>query len=199
MLIYLYKRNLPWEYKINNIYNQYLEIMLIKETNGFGKLFEGIPKEFEEFIKYTRKLKFEQDPDYSYLRSLLNKFIINNENLTFSWIISKSRGELLGIPRHYSKKKSSPQYRILKHLKEKKKERIKRGIISDVDFNQRTSLFLSSNTSEISALKKNNTIVYSENCYLGDNNDIKKSLVIKDTERKKKIGKNHRLKIYQIY
>lgn len=29
---------------------------------------------------------------------------------------------------------------------------------------------------------------------MGDNNDIKKSLVIKDTERKKKIGKNHRLK-----
>ena len=110
MLIYLYKRNLPWEYDFGHITRkQYLEIMSIKDTNGFGKLFKGIPKEFEEFIKYSRNLKFEQDPDYSYLRSLLSKVIFINEKVTFSWINSKKRENLLGIPRSHSRKRTSPQ------------------------------------------------------------------------------------------
>ena len=123
LLIYLYKRELPWANSFKDITNkQYLELMIIKETNGFGKLFKGIPKEFEEFILYSRNLKFEQDPDYSYLRSLLSKVILNKENLTFSWIRPQNREKLVGIPRSHSRKKTSPQYRILQSLNE---ERIK--------------------------------------------------------------------------
>ena len=136
MLISLYKRNLPWEYNFNNITNkQYLELLIIKETNAFGKLFKGMPKEFEEYTKYTRNLKFEQDPDYSYLRSLLSKVIFNNEKVTFSWISPKNREKLTGIPRSHSRKKTSPQYRILKSLKEERIKRLKRGFTSDININ----------------------------------------------------------------
>ena len=189
MLIYLYKRELPWVNSFKDINNkQYLELMLIKETNGFGKLFQGIPKEFEEFIKYSRNLKFEQDPDYSYLRSLLNKIILNKENLTFSWIDSRNRGELIGIPRSHSKKKASPQIRILKGLKEGIISKIKRGTISEDDFHQRKNFCLTSNTSEISALNENNnTLAYSENAFFDDNSNISKHLVTEDIEREEKM------------
>jgi hypothetical protein len=91
------------------------------------KLYKGIPKEIEEFVKYSKNLKFEQDPDYSYLRSLfttiLMSFTFNYRKLAFSWIKSKDE-KLLGIPRNRSFRKSSPHYRILQSIKERKKKQL---------------------------------------------------------------------------
>jgi hypothetical protein len=35
-----------------------------------GELCEGIPQSFMEYIKYCRGLKFEERPNYNYLRQL---------------------------------------------------------------------------------------------------------------------------------
>ena len=192
ILIYLYKRNLPWEKNFNIITNiQYLELMLLKETNAFGKLFKGMPKEFEEFIKYSRNLKFEQDPDYSYLRSLLSKVIFNNEKVTFSWISSKNREKLIGIPRSHSRKKASPQYRILKSLKEERIKRLKRGSTSEININKVTSFFLPKYTSEFSVPKQNDTNFNSEKVFNDDNSDLNKNLQTKDSEKEEKIKRKN--------
>jgi len=188
MLISLYKRNLPWEYNFSNITKkQYFDLLIMKETNAFGKLFKGMPKEFEEYIKYTRNLKFEQDPDYSYLRSLLSKVIFNNEKVTFSWISSKNREKLAGIPRSHSRKKTSPQYRILKSLKEERIKRLKRGSTSDININKMASIFLPKYTSEFSVPEQNDTNFYSERAINDDNSDLNKNLLIKDSEKEEKI------------
>jgi len=122
MLIYLLKRDLPWQETFANLNrSKYFELLYLKDTDGCGKLFKNIPNEFSEYIKYTRKLKFEENPDYSYLRSLFNKVIFNNnfnyKKVTFSWINSKNK-ELLGIPKNNSKRKESPQSRLLKMIEE---------------------------------------------------------------------------------
>ena len=56
-------------------------------------LCEGLPEEFKELIKYSRELKFEQEPDYDYLSELLKKVSEKNridiDKVKYDWIIKK--------------------------------------------------------------------------------------------------------------
>ena len=127
MLIYLIKKELPWDFidKENNLtISKYIKLVNLKYTNDYGKLFNGIPSEFKEFIQYAKNLKFEQDPNYSYLRSILNKIIDDNnfsyERYYFSWINFVKKDENLSVPKkHYSKMKGLHQ-RILQSLEKNK-------------------------------------------------------------------------------
>ena len=126
MLIVLLKRNIPLNISFKNYNKQkFIELLNLKKTGE--KLYRGLPEEIGEFIKYSKNLKFEQDPDYSYLRSLFTKILMSNtlnyQKLTFSWIKSKDK-KLLGIPRNISFRKSSPQYRILQNIKEIRKNQL---------------------------------------------------------------------------
>ena len=52
-------------------------------------LCKGLPNEFIDYMKYTKKLNFEQEPDYNYLLGLFQTILSKNEfkkNLTFFWI-----------------------------------------------------------------------------------------------------------------
>ena len=126
LLIVLIKRNIPLNVTFKNFNKEkFTELLNLKKTGE--KLYRGIPKEIKEFMKYSKNLKFEQDPDYSYLRSLFTNILmsttLNYKKLTFSWIKSKDK-KLLGNPRNYSFRKSSPQYRILQNIKEKRKNQL---------------------------------------------------------------------------
>jgi serine/threonine protein kinase len=129
MLIYLLKRKLPWPNNFKGLKRQqYLDLVHSKETNDDGKIFNNLPEELVNYIKYTKNLKFEQDPDYSYLRYLLRKILfninLNYKKLSFSWINSQNR-ELSGYPKKNSaSRKSSPYYRIFQSIKEKKLKKI---------------------------------------------------------------------------
>ena len=90
LLLYLMKGNLPWD----NVYgkNENEEILLIYKIKKFMKpelLFMNLPKETAQFFKYCKKLEYEQQPDYAYLKSLLLDILnISNEknDLNFSWV-----------------------------------------------------------------------------------------------------------------
>ena len=74
VLIFLYKRNLPWNNKFSDLtVNQYLNVIYTKETNDNGKLFNDLPQEIIDFMKYTQRLKFEEDPNYT----LMKQYFIN--------------------------------------------------------------------------------------------------------------------------
>ena len=125
MLIYLLKRDIPWNSSFKDLNKEkYYNLIYLKDTNSNGELFKGLPDELIEYIKYSRSLKFEQDPDYTYLRSLFKKILLRSDSennlLTFSWIDPKDKN-LLGIPKNNSKRKQTPQNRILKNLNEKRK------------------------------------------------------------------------------
>jgi serine/threonine protein kinase len=88
-LLYMIRGNLPWhiDEKLDNHRN--IKLILNQKLNiKRDYLFREVPAEFESFFKYTRKLMYDQTPNYSYLKSLLSKFA-NSEPLhfNFDWIV----------------------------------------------------------------------------------------------------------------
>ena len=116
MLIYLYKRNLPWESNFLNLNKEkYYQLIKLKETNGFKKLFKDIPGKLSEYINYSRNLKFEEKPNYDYLRSLFTKIISKNQ------IHYKIIPSLVNTRKSISPKKNDMENKILQ-LQDKKEE-----------------------------------------------------------------------------
>lgn len=98
MLVFLIKMDLPWlcveklklKKEEKNARMLCMKIDILPEN-----MCSGIPKEFCEYIKYCRKLSFEQAPNYNYLRHLFLDIIKNKGNfhdyklinfMKFSWI-----------------------------------------------------------------------------------------------------------------
>ena len=93
-LIYLAKNHLPWvgtdslkldkEIIVQAVYK-------LKSSATPEQLCEGLPEEFLEYIKYAKKLLFEEDPDYLYMKSLFTSYLSRNElknDLLFFWVIN---------------------------------------------------------------------------------------------------------------
>ena len=122
ILIFFLKGELPWQQKCEVINKaNYNELIHLKETDDNEKLFQNIPEEIVEYVKYTKNMKFEQNPDYSYLHSLFNKLLskksLNLRKLTFSWIDPKNK-DLLGMPKSNSRRKPSHHKRLLNSIQE---------------------------------------------------------------------------------
>jgi hypothetical protein len=91
MLIFLAIEDLPWlrieDLNISKII-KFKKIYNLKKTTSVEKLCEGLPEEFAKYINYSRKLDFEEDPDYDYLRSLFSSILVKNQeknDLNFFW------------------------------------------------------------------------------------------------------------------
>jgi len=67
-----------------------------KIASPIDVLCKGFPDEFASFINYTRDLKFDDRPDYSYLKRLL-KGIADKEkfelDFMFDWVVKKKETE----------------------------------------------------------------------------------------------------------
>lgn len=101
VLVSLTGNRLPWQgYSIHGpkAKSNYEKILEIKKISNPKVICNLLPEEFEEYIKYCRKLNFEQDPDYEYLRNLfrnvLNQYD-NINNLSFSWLNAKKRTKVI--------------------------------------------------------------------------------------------------------
>ena len=97
MLIFFANDNLPWmkfeDLNINKA-KKCLKIYNSKKTISVEKLCKGLPEEFIQYINYTRKLEFEEDPNYDYLRKLFLTILFKNQeknDLKFFWIINKKK------------------------------------------------------------------------------------------------------------
>ena len=94
ILVYFMKGNLPWQgLKARNVKEKYEKIKEKKISTNLDDLCQGLPDEFKTFIQYARDLKFEDRPDYSYLREIIRQ-ICEKEHLTFNynkydWILKK--------------------------------------------------------------------------------------------------------------
>ena len=82
MIIYLAKNNLPWinleKSKLEK--NKIIQVIYkIKNSITSEQLCKDLPEEFNIFIKYVRNLKFEQKPDYFYLKGLFISVLSRNE------------------------------------------------------------------------------------------------------------------------
>ena len=124
VILFLYKRNLPWNFSFSSLNkNTYNELVKSKESNHNGEIFKDIPEEIIEFVKYSQNLKFEEDPDYNYMKGLFKKLLIKNncnfQKINFCWINPNDKDQ-----RPFSKNKLgtkiNPRFRILENLKNKR-------------------------------------------------------------------------------
>ena len=99
VLIYLAKCGwMPWKIyteknkiNLNDIEKIIRKIKLETTEENFCK---GLPDEFINYLKYVKKLEFEQEPDYKYLTNLFSSILAKNEfkkNITFFWIRKSSK------------------------------------------------------------------------------------------------------------
>ena len=98
VLMYFLRGNLPWQgLKLYKGDDRYKKIYEVKKDTSAEELCLGYPKQFCEYIKYTRNLSFEQEPNYNYLRKLINnvmdKYEYNNDFL-YDWGLNKIKGKL---------------------------------------------------------------------------------------------------------
>ena len=144
VMIYLaLRRYLPWiGLRSMKKLERYRQIYKMKKEISEKKLCQGLPNEFVEYMKYTKKLGFEEDPNYNYLRglfiNLLNKYNFKND-FNFSWISLKGQKSVqIFIQRNnLNKRKLSPGQKIVRQIqnsqeKENKIENIKKEKIINI-------------------------------------------------------------------
>ena len=83
LIVYLALGELPWQGYISyDNRDKYYKIKEIKKKTTPKQLCKDLPGEFEEYINYTRNLKYEEIPNYQYLKNL---FINVLKNLKFKF------------------------------------------------------------------------------------------------------------------
>jgi len=85
VLMYFLRGSLPWQgLQTNNKEDRYKRITEKKQHTSAEELCQGFPQEFCDYVNYTRKLKFEEQPDYSYLRDLF-KNVLSKHGMAYDY------------------------------------------------------------------------------------------------------------------
>ena len=124
LLIDLYTQQLPWSNVVGkNPYEIAKKVYNLKKFVLIDVLCKDLPKEMIEFISYTKSLKFEEDPNYSYLSNILKTILhkIDNINkMNFSWASNTLRKHKSNININLMKKKRiSPFKKIIRAFEAK--------------------------------------------------------------------------------
>ena len=71
LIIYLYKGSLPWsEIKSSNIHQSWDKVETIRKIVSNDYICRGMPQEMNIYMNYINNLKYDERPDYEYLRQL---------------------------------------------------------------------------------------------------------------------------------
>jgi len=93
LFMYFLRGRLPWQnLKAKNIKEKYEKIREKKIMTKIEDLCKGFPEEFGQYCSYCRLLKFEDKPDYSFLRSLFKNLFKSLEyeyDYQFDWIVGQ--------------------------------------------------------------------------------------------------------------
>mmetsp|Transcript_9219 Transcript_9219/g.8105 ORF Transcript_9219/g.8105 Transcript_9219/m.8105 type:complete len:112 (+) Transcript_9219:796-1131(+) len=83
--------------KANNKKEKYEKIMEKKLGTPIEILCKGFPNEFVTYLSYCRNLKFEDKPDYSYLKALFKDLFVKSGyewDYQYDWnIVAKKKKE----------------------------------------------------------------------------------------------------------
>eukprot|EP00732_Lithocolla_globosa_P003652 Lithocolla_globosa_v1_NODE_3015_length_1794_cov_301.641173.p1 type:complete len:340 gc:universal NODE_3015_length_1794_cov_301.641173:1591-572(-) len=103
VLMYFNRGSLPWQgLRAHTKKHKYEKISERKLSTKIEILCRGFPKEFADYLVYTRSLQFDDKPDYAYLRKLFRDLFIR-EGLTydnvFDWTILQYKSSSTAVPR----------------------------------------------------------------------------------------------------
>ncbi|KAJ3109907.1 casein kinase I [Phlyctochytrium bullatum] len=92
VFMYFLRGHLPWQgLKAATNKQKYEKIGEKKQTTAIKDLCEGFPEEFAEYLRYARDLKFEETPDYDYLRGLFDQVLAKVNEIddgVFDWMVA---------------------------------------------------------------------------------------------------------------
>ncbi|PLW12456.1 hypothetical protein PCANC_20352 [Puccinia coronata f. sp. avenae] len=100
--IYFLRGSLPWQgLKAATKKQKYDRIMEKKMTEPTEFLCRGFPKEFAIYLNYSRSLRFDDKPDYDYLRKLFRDVFVREgfaDNYEYDWSLKISNSEESAVP-----------------------------------------------------------------------------------------------------
>ena len=171
MLIYLFKQKLPWDHINCKNYNDLAQkIYEIKCLIPIKMLCEDLPKEMMEYMGYARNLKFEEEPNYDYLKKILETMLerINAVNdLHFSWINQTLiRNSLPNKICANKRNKISPFSRIIKNIQNQDNN------YSDIN-TLKKDIFVPEESTKIQKLMTKNKQAFSSKCSVDKNIKVK--------------------------
>jgi len=92
-MLYFCRGSLPWQgLKAATKKQKYDRIMEKKMTTPTEVLCRGFPNEFAIYLNYTRSLRFDDKPDYSYLRKIFRDLFVREGfqyDYVFDWTVYK--------------------------------------------------------------------------------------------------------------
>merc|ERR1719197_1558532 len=107
--MYFNRGSLPWQgLKAATKKQKYEKISEKKMSTPVEVLCKGFPAEFAMYLNYCRGLRFEEAPDYMYLRQLfriLFRTLNHQYDYTFDWTMLKQKAAAsaaVGVPRRHT-------------------------------------------------------------------------------------------------
>jgi len=89
VLIYLMKGVLPWQGLQAKSRNEKYRLIMQRKTDvSIEELCTGLPTQLGHFLRYARSLRFEEAPDYKYLRRLMKEALVTQGHVydcEFDW------------------------------------------------------------------------------------------------------------------
>ena len=93
VMLYFCRGSLPWQgLKAATKKQKYDRIMEKKMTTPTEVLCRGFPNEFAIYLNYTSSLRFDDKPDYSYLRKIFRDLFVREGfqyDYVFDWTVYK--------------------------------------------------------------------------------------------------------------
>lgn len=86
VLMYFNRGSLPWQgLRAATKRQKYERISEKKMSTPIEELCRGFPAEFATYLNYCRTLRFDEKPDYSYLRQLLRN-LFHRQGFTYDYV-----------------------------------------------------------------------------------------------------------------
>jgi serine/threonine protein kinase len=113
VLMYFNRGSLPWQgLRAATKRQKYERISEKKMSTPIEELCRGFPAEFATYLNYCRTLRFDEKPDYSYLRQLLRN-LFHRQGFTydyvFDWNLLKFGGKRGAVDAEQDKAGAFPQ------------------------------------------------------------------------------------------
>ena len=99
VILYFFRKKLPWQgLKCKDKNEKHAKIKELKMSITPEKLFEGIPKEFSDYLTMVKKLGFEDEPAYKSYIQMFNKLFKAKEfemDYIYDWVTVKNNTNIL--------------------------------------------------------------------------------------------------------
>ncbi|KAI3878492.1 hypothetical protein MKX03_007272, partial [Papaver bracteatum] len=102
VLMYFLRGSLPWQgLRAGTKKQKYEKISEKKVSTSIEALCRGYPSEFASYFHYCRSLRFDDKPDYAYLKRIFRELFIREGfqfDYVFDWTILKYQQSQMSTP-----------------------------------------------------------------------------------------------------